>query len=224
MSRSHTTTTEAATATGAGVAELPQLAGMDLSAACKVMGGSHALLLRAAQAFLRDYMAVPRTMAACHQASDYAEVGRIAHTIKGAASYLCAQGLTASAAALEKAADAADGRALTALIPTFISDMTLVLDGLSRLVAARSEAPAQDTMPSEARRNAALALTSRITPLLENGEYAAIPLLEQLAEALRGGPLANETTAIIDRFEELDIDDAAKLLASLTQRLRVSPF
>jgi len=64
----------------------------------------------------------------------------------------------------------------------------------------------------------------RIAPLLENGDYAAIALLEQLDGALQSGPSAASATAIIDRFEELDIEGALKLLSSLTQTLRTSSF
>jgi two-component system sensor histidine kinase/response regulator len=213
-----------ATEAGGALPEFPELAGLDLASACNFMGGNHALLLRTAQAFLRDYAAVPGTSAACHLAGDYAEVGRIAHTMKGAASYLCARGLAASAAVLEKAAYTADEKAIAAQMPAFVNDMALVLEGLSRFVASRSEASAQDAGSSVAKRDVALALVSRIAPLLENGDYAAIPLLEQLAGALQGSPVSAGVAAVIDRFEELDIDGAVKLLSSLTQALRVTPF
>lgn len=208
------------------IPNLPQLADVDLSCACKLLGGNHVLLLRTAQAFLRDYTAVPQTIAAFHLAGDYAEVGRIAHIIKGAASYLCARGLAASAAALEQITYAAAGKDTTALMATFVSDMGLVLDQLSCFVASRSGASAQDVMSRVARSDAALTLVLRIAPLLENGDYAAIPLLEQLAGALQSGPPATSgtATAIIDRFEELDMAGALKLLSSLTQTLRASPF
>jgi two-component system sensor histidine kinase/response regulator len=206
------------------LAELPDLAGLDLSGASKLMGGNHALLLRTVQAFLRDYTAVPGTAAACHLAGNYAEVARIAHTVKGAASYLCARELAASAATLEKTAYVGDGKAIALPMQTFVDDMTLVLDGLSRFAASRSVASAQDTAPDATRREAALALALRIAPLLENGDYAAIPLLEQLASTLQGGASATDAAAIIDQFEELDIDGAVKLLASLTQALRAPQF
>lgn len=209
---------------GAVLPELPELEGVDLAGAYEVLGGNHALLLRAAQAFLREYTAVPRMIAACHLAGDYAEVARIAHTMKGAASYLCARGLAASAAALEAAARVAEAEAVSALMPAFMNDMALVLDGLSCFVASRSAAATKDDVPSVTQRDAALALTLRIAPLLENGDYAAIPLLEQLAGALQSGPLAASATAIIEQFEELDIDGAVKLLSSLTQTLRVVPL
>lgn len=205
---------------------IPELAqpGVDLSCASQLLGGNQALLLRTAQAFLRDYRAVPQTIAVFHLAGDYAEVSRIAHLIKGAASYLCARGLAASAAALEQTTYAAPGKETAALMATFVADMELVLDELSCYVASRSEVSAKDTASSAARSDAALTLVLRIAPLLENGDYAAIALLEQLAGALQSGPSAASATAIIDRFEELDIEGALKLLSSLTQTLRMSPF
>lgn len=206
------------------IPKLPKLAGVDLSCACKLLGDNHALLLRTAQAFLRDYAAVPQTIAAFHMAGDYAEVGRIAHMIKGAASYFCARGLAASAAALEQTTDALAAKETIALITAFVADMALVLDELSWFVASQSEASTSDAGSSVAQSDAALTLVLRIAPLLENGDYAAIALLEQLAGALEGGPTAASATAILDRFEELDIEGALKLLSSLTQTLCVSRF
>lgn len=200
------------------------LAGMDLSCASKLLGGNHALLLRTAQAFLRDYTAVPQTIAAFHLVGDYAEVGRIAHMIKGAASYLCARGLATTAAALEQAAYAADSKNATALMATFMDDMALVLDELAGFVASQSATSAKAAVSSAARGSAALTLALRIAPLMENGDYAAIALLEELDDALHGGPLAASATAIIDRFEELDLEGALKLLSSLTQTLRAAPL
>ncbi|MBV7534726.1 Hpt domain-containing protein [Duganella sp. sic0402] len=224
MNLSKTIDAAAAAEEGAVLPELPELAGVDLAGAYHTLGSNHALLLRAAQAFLREYTAVPRTIAVCHLAGDYAEVGRIAHTLKGAASYLCARGLSVSAAALETAAYAADEKAVSALMAAFVNDMVQVLDGLSRFVVSRSGGSAHTAASSAPRRDAALALALRIAPLLENGDYAAIPLLEQLAGALQSGPLAASATAIIDQFEELDIDGAVKLLSSLTQTLRATQF
>ncbi|WP_175472647.1 MULTISPECIES: Hpt domain-containing protein [unclassified Duganella] len=218
MSLPDTMSSATATETNMVIPELPKLAGVDLSCACKLLGGNHALLLRTAQAFLRDYAAVPQTIAAFHQAGDYAEVGRIAHMIKGAASYFCARGLAASAAALEQTTHAAAEKETIALMAAFLADMALVLDELSCFVASRSEVSAQDAGSSDV----ALTLVLRIAPLLENGDYAAIPLLEKLADALEGEPPAASATAIIDRFEELDIDGALKLLSSLSQTLRAS--
>ena len=217
-------TVSSATATQADtvIPELPKLAGVDLSCACKLLGGNQALLLRTAQAFLRDYAAVPQTIATFHQAGDYAEVGRIAHMIKGAASYFCARGLAASAAALEQTTHAVAEKETIALMAAFLADMALVLDELSCFVASQSEASAKDVRSSVVRSDAAVTLVVRIAPLLENGDYAAIALLEQLDGALEGGPQARSATAIIDRFEELDIEGALKLLSSLTQTLRAA--
>lgn len=227
MSLSDTICSATAAQANTVIPELPQ-PGVDLSCATQLLGGNQALLLRTAKAFLRDYRAVPQTISALHLAGDYAEVSRIAHLIKGAASYLCARGLAASAAALEQTTYAAAGKETAALMATFVADMELVLDELSCYVASRSEVSAKDAASSVARSDAALTLVSRIAPLLENGDYAAIALLEQLAYALQSGPQAAggaaTATAIIDRFEELDIEGALKLLSSLTQTLRTSSF
>ena len=81
MSLSDTICSATAAQANTVIPEPPQ-PGVDLSCACQLLGGNQALLLRTAQAFLRDYRAVPQTIAALHLAGDYAEVSRIAHIIR----------------------------------------------------------------------------------------------------------------------------------------------
>lgn len=199
--------------------DLPDLPGVDLNAALALMDGSHALLLRAVRAFAGDYAGVPQAILAGCRERRYADVGHLAHNMKGAASYLCAADLSASAAALEYAAGAANADAVGAVAPLFVAQMNSVLDGLARFIAAQQEA-AQGRLPFDAQRRAqALALVERALPLVRDGNHAAADLLEQLEAALHGAAQMGRTAAIRDLFDDLDTDAAADLLAGLGHEL-----
>jgi HPt (histidine-containing phosphotransfer) domain-containing protein len=199
--------------------DLPDLPGVDLNAALVLMDGSHALLLRAVRAFAGDYAGVPDAILAGWRERRYADVGHLAHNMKGAASYLCASELSASAAALEYAAGAANADAVGALAPLFVGQMNSVLDGLAQFIAAQ-QAAAQPRLPFDAQRRAqALALVERAVPLVRAGNHAAAELLEQLEAALQGGAQMGRTVAIRELFDDLDTDAAADLLAGLGHEL-----
>jgi two-component system sensor histidine kinase/response regulator len=200
-----------------GGAGLPPLPGIDPAAALELMGGSHDLLIRAARVFVRDYGALPQTVASHFGAGCYAEVGRIGHTVKGAAALMGAKQLSKLAAALEVTQRGGDIAALAGLIEPFVSEMTTVLASLRQL-APREAAPAG--VPD---RRQALALAQRVVPLLRSADAESGALLDQLALALAATEHADTAMQLQLLFDALDTDEAADLAAALVVRLQAAP-
>ncbi|HZX29104.1 MAG TPA: Hpt domain-containing protein [Telluria sp.] len=187
---------------------------LDLGAAIRNFGGKQEGMRRAARAFVDSYGMLPARCAVLAAAGDTAELGRLAHMIKGAGKLLGAHMLSAAAGELEDAERDGLPAAVLALAPLFVSELEQALDAMRLL---RPEAP---PVRAPADLATALRLAERLRPLLEAGDYAAREVLDQLDAALAGSPYAHQAAAIGRQFDELETEHAAALAGILIASLR----
>lgn len=187
---------------------------LDLDAALLSFGGKQEGMRRATRAFVASYGMLPERCATLAAAGDTAELGRLAHMIKGAGKLLGAHTLSAAAGELEDAERDGLPAAVLALTPRFAGELEKALD------AMRSMRPEDPPPRTQADLAAALRLAERLCPLLESGDYAAREVLDQLEAALSGSPHAHQAAAIGRQFDELETERAAALAGILIASLR----
>jgi two-component system sensor histidine kinase/response regulator len=178
---------------------------LQVEAGLQQLMGDHALYLQILQRFRQRYHdAAPRARAAL-AAGDTVQAQRIAHTLKGAAGMIGAQQVYVLAAALESACAApavlADGRSapLEQLEQALRSLLTRVEHVLASADVPQAPAAAPDPHPPSTTM-----LVQHLARLLEDGDGAAIDMLEQSATVLAAGlgvAVFQEVTAAAHQFD-----------------------
>jgi two-component system sensor histidine kinase/response regulator len=167
--------------------------------------GDRALYLQILHRFRQRYHDVADRARAALAAGDAAEAQRIAHTLKGAAGMIGAQQVYVLAAALESACTApalpANGRAapLAQLEQALRNLLPMVENVLAAADLPPAPAAAADPHPPSTTM-----LVQHLARLLEDGDGAAIDLLEQSATVLAAGlgvAVFQEVTAAAHQFE-----------------------
>lgn len=192
---------------------------LDLDDASARNGVQRPLLLSAARAFAQAYGALPQQVAARLAAGDAAALGQAAHRVKGAAALLGAYRLGAAAAALEEAARTADPAPLPAVAHAFATELAAALAAVRALqpdaAASPPHAPCAPLAADPARRAQAAGLARQLAPLLRDGDYGAMALLDELDGLLGDGEHAGLLAAIRQQFDDLETEQAAQLAGRL---------
>ncbi|MBA5687903.1 Hpt domain-containing protein [Rugamonas apoptosis] len=192
---------------------------LDLEDACARNGMQRPLLLSAVRAFVLAYGDMPQRIAAHLATGEGAALGQAAHRVKGAATLLGAYRLGAAAAALEEAVRAGEAASWPALANAFAAELATVLAAMRELTpeapvaGATTPAPVSAAVADPARR--AARLLRQLPPLLRDGDYAAVALLDQLDALLAGDAHATELATIRQQFDELETEQAALLAERL---------
>jgi PAS domain S-box-containing protein len=186
---------------------------LDLSAALARLGNNRERLSRLLQGFVRDFNAAPAQLVADHLGGHLEGVASLAHAVRGAASYLDAHDLCASADELEHAARKLDQDTVNKQAPIFHHHLEVLLRKVNDLISpAASGAPVATIVDIPMVLN----LVAMVEPLVANGDYAAQLLLEQIGTHLNGTTAAPLAEAIRVHFDELELEQAIVAL----QRLR----
>lgn len=192
---------------------------LDLEDACARNGMQRPLLLSAVRAFALAYGDLPQGIAALLAAGEGGALGQAAHRVKGAATLLGAYRLGAAAAALEEAVRAGVAASWPALANAFAAELTTALAAMRALTPEAPLAGAPTPAPVSARvadpARQAARLLRQLSPLLRDGDYAAVALLDQLDALLAGGAHAGELAAIRQQFDDLETEQAALLAERL---------
>lgn len=167
--------------------------------------GDRALYLQILHRFRQRYHDVAHRARAALAAGDAAEAQRIAHTLKGAAGMIGAQQVYVLAAALESACAApalpADGRA--APLAQLEQALRNLLPVVENVLASAGPPPAPATA-ADPHPPSTTMLVRHLARLLEEGDGAAIDVLEQSATALAAGlgvAVFQDVTAAAHQFE-----------------------
>ena len=195
--------------------EMPELAGIDVSAGLATAQGSAKLYRK----LLIKYRDGEGDFEARFQAArgDGDAAVRCAHTLKGVSGNVAAFGVREAALALElacregRAADEIDG-----LLDAVVSRLTPVIEALGALdgPAETAEAPT-----GELDRPKIDALIERLRGLLEEDDTDAADVIEVLEPLLAGTPHVERLDAVASAVEEYDFEEALEALETLEESL-----
>ncbi len=116
-------------------AELPDLTPeVDLQVAMSYLGKNKTRVAKIIKNFVKDFEHCVRDVNRAFEIGDTEFVGRIAHTVKSAATYIGAHDLSVSALALEKSMTGGDSQAQRRWLIAFSSNLTAVLKKLEPVV------------------------------------------------------------------------------------------
>jgi HPt (histidine-containing phosphotransfer) domain-containing protein len=186
---------------------------VNFKAALNRFGGRHHSLHRTAKAFVQAYTGMPEQLRLHIAANAVYTLAELAHRIRGSAGVLEAAELSKLAGALEDAVRDGDIEYAVELAPQMAAALDVALEEISRFVADNPPAPADS--PAQG----AAVLVQQLAPLVRDGDFAAGPLLDQLATQLDGSEFSDLVQSIRTRFDALDTDDAAALAVQLQEAL-----
>jgi two-component system, sensor histidine kinase and response regulator len=209
----------------AQAASLPPLVGIDQAAGLTVTQGDVDLYRR----LLRKFRDGQRGFAeafrrALEDAADPQAAIRAAHSLKGVAANIGAQGVRQAAAALEEACKRGHSRGeIDARLSATLDVLTPViaaLDGLERGAPADATALGLAALPSTAQW---APLVERLRPLLVANDLAALPAVAELAWALQGTILEAIAQRLAEAVADLDFEVALRELATLEATSTAAP-
>jgi len=163
--------------------------------------GDRALYLQMLRRFRLTYQPCSGQLRQALAAGDLDALQRKVHTLKGAAGMIGAQQVYRQAEAAERACAAPDGlceqalQPLAAALHSVLGMIESVLDGMD---------PTPDTKPPPAPPASAQLLVQHLARLLEDGDGAAIDVLEQSASVLAaslGVAVFQEVAAAAHQFD-----------------------
>jgi PAS domain S-box-containing protein len=175
---------------------------------------------RRLESFMRENTSLAQRLDTYLAAGDTEAIAGLAHTLSGSAGYFGAHRFGAAADQLERAARWGDARAVGTRVPEFQAMLGRLLDdaavGLATLRGAGDDAVATAAPIDPATL---LELIARAVPLVQQGDYAANLLLEDIQARLIGHPdhaLAEEAQA---HYDDLELEAAGAALLQLRSRL-----
>ena len=177
-------------------------------------GRSEDRLLRFLTGFIRDFGRMDSHYEELLREGSTGQIAEYAHRVRGVVGYVEAQRLYTLAGTVEEAARAGDQETITATAPEMLALMRACIAALNSLIRTlgQSDSPEQKTGLSA---QAALDLAAAAMPLVENGDFAARRILQQLADGLSGPGGADEAREIISLFDDLDLSAATARLHRL---------
>ncbi len=194
--------------------------GLDLPLALSRLGGHPASLQRVLQGFLRDFSELPAQWQPALAMPPRQGVARQAHTLKSSASYLGADALAAAARHLEQLAAAAPPEVLAPAMAGVCRQLAPVLDSVASLLAQHRHTAGVGAEPGGPVNVAALlACIAQARPLVAQGNYAAVGLLDRIRDGLAPTALARLAHTAWTQFEDLNLPAASKALEALNNAL-----
>jgi two-component system sensor histidine kinase/response regulator len=196
---------------------------VDVDAALARIGGDREMYRRLAAGFVQREADAAARIAGALEGGDRALAGRVAHTLRGLAATMGADGLAGDAERIEKALGAGDEAAGRAALPALERGLAEVLGFLDGLLGG-SPVPAPPGPPPAAAATAAAPdldrarrLLAELDQLCEEASPEAADRLPALGAALPGPAFAPVLAALARALDELDFDgarDAARAVAA----------
>ncbi len=183
--------------------------GPDILAALRRLGGNQERLQRLLNSFVQDYANASEQMQHYLQKGQLAEMAALAHLVKGASSYFDAQELCGIAEQLEASSRRSDLEEVSRCVPAFGKSLQALLQYLH---ANATGLPEQKTALDP---SIVLELIERAKPLVVNGDFAALSVLEQICAGLVGDTALAFAEAARSHFEELELQASHEALQSL---------
>jgi two-component system sensor histidine kinase/response regulator len=193
---------------------IPVLRGVNTAAGLERIGGKPARYLDVLRRFRDSQAAVPEQIEDACGSGDVALAVRLAHTLRGTAATLGADGLAAIAGELEAALKSGDGTWRQRLGETQAQLLPLIASLRSALPDAAAAAPAVKA----AEATIAPAVLIRLAGQIESFDSEAAETVAVLRESL-GDAAPTELAVIDEHLANFAFDDAGVVLASLKQRV-----
>ncbi|CAH1653699.1 PAS domain S-box protein [Chelatococcus asaccharovorans] len=214
---------------------------LDIASVISRFGGRRDRIARLLRGFVHDFADASAELDDHLRRADFAKAAALAHTVKGAASYLGARDFCAAAEAIEyvaiddQAAVAAAARDFRIRLQELLTEVREHLDA-QPAPQPSGRARRQDLSPQDPSRQEPLghdslgqdnalarALVARLEPLISRGDYAAHQLLDELADAGAASAIGHHVEALRAYFDELELDKAARELQQIEACLQSSP-
>jgi len=188
---------------------LAAIPGLDLAHGLAIVGGQRALYRRLLVLFLDHHGQEPECLRERLHAGDLAEVGRLAHDLKGAAGNLGAMVVQAAADALQAAIrqDAGPDE-IERCFQAVATHLPPLLNGIRAALADEDATPGEPDAGDPLRLAAVL---EQLEDLLEQGDMAASDLAQTEAPLLRAG-LGATGDALLRRIALFDYEAALTVL------------
>ncbi|MBV6325493.1 Hpt domain-containing protein [Duganella violaceipulchra] len=176
----------------------PADAVLDVASGLQQLMGDYALYLNILRRFQQRYHAAAAEVGAALAAGERAGATRIVHTVKGAAGMIGARQVQQLAAVLEAAGCAAP-------LAPLEQALARLMEAIAALLAA---APAAASPAPPAAAPDARLLLQRLARLLEEGDGAAIDVLEQSATLLAGALGVARFAQVTSAAHQFDFETA----------------
>jgi CheY-like chemotaxis protein len=190
------------------------LTGIDTRAGLVRVGRNAALYRRVLIQFRDTQTDAPRQIEAALARGEREGAERAAHTLKGVAGTLGAEGVQEAARVLE-AAIGSGRQAVHGELDALRAELAPVLAGLSRLDPAEGPAPGTGSLDGERVG----ALLRRLRALLEQDDADAAEPLQALQGLLAGSALERNLRPVAEAVEDYDFEAALEALHGLQRRL-----
>ena len=202
---------------------IPELPGLDVKAALQRFDGRTNRLMRLLLRFLEDHNAHERTLRNAFKAKDLGTISSLTHSLKSTAGYLCAEDLSQSAATIEHHIRTQQTEYLHDNLEELYRRLSVVLNGLAVLQKQQHELkdkPTEVQQDTHEHDQAALALLQDLKPLILEGAFESISILDELEKLLSQSPLCEKIIHIRNAFEELEIGIAEAEIIQLIHDLK----
>ncbi len=194
-------------------APLPPLPGIDANAGLARIRGNRGLYRRLLQRFRDTHRGFAEEFRQARAGGDPDAPMRVAHTLKGVAGNIGAEGVRAAAQALETACrEQAPAETVERLADAVAAALAPALAGLASLDHAGSVATAADPV-------AVRGLLASLRELLERDDTDAVEVIDALEPMLRKTAQAYEVTRLARAVAEYDFDSALRALDTLEAAL-----
>jgi CheY-like chemotaxis protein len=203
---------------GKAVPEFPTLPGIDVKAGLATTMNNASLYTRMLVKFREGQCNFAGLFATARQSGDPTAPTRCAHTLKGTAGNIGANGIQAAAAALEQAClqnETADR--IDDLLAKTLDELAPVMDGLQKVGASSGTVETAANvvtgeLPKDFDAGKFTERLARLKALLEDSDAEAGDIVEEILEDAAGTPLAPALQRVARAAAEFDFDAALQAL------------
>jgi two-component system sensor histidine kinase/response regulator len=205
--------------------ELPpgslEVPGIAVSSGLRRVNNNSRLYTKILLLFQQHHAASADEIEAAIGAEDIAKAREIAHTVKGIAGNIGAEGLFGAAKMLEQALAAAETNRFTGLVAGFREQLAVVLTSITQFTAPSAPSQEQEAEQPVDRAKVTTLLTTLAT-LLTSDLSSAFKVLQELSQSLTRTTLAQECRTLETLLHNIEIDTAQQriraMIAALNQK------
>ncbi|WP_443969458.1 response regulator [Sphingobium sp. CR28] len=192
-------------------------ADFDLQLSLKRFGGNEERVERLLEGFLRDNVDIVQRLDDSLRGGDPELIASVVHTLKGSAAYFGARHFCTVADQLEQAARDGDMQDVEGRAPTFREALIRLIKDATRGLSTLRDKDVGNGAPAD---HAVMRdLVTRAIPLVEQGDYAANQLLEDICTGLLGQGIRSLAEEAQSQFDELELEAASAALLQLQRKL-----
>jgi signal transduction histidine kinase/DNA-binding response OmpR family regulator len=205
--------------------EFTDLPGIDTQAGLQRMGGDHKRYHKLLLMFLTKHAGIVDEIEEALEAEDEENAIRLAHTLKGVAGNISAQGVLADAQRLESTLKGVDDEQLRDRLSAVRESLKTVLSSIKTLEGEiTKQQPADPPVATQTIHPQELApIFKDLALALREGDTRALEVMIRLRKQLRsaGMDARADIQTIQDLIEEYDYDSALEELSELTNQIEI---